>query len=504
MKNRGNVGIPVNHAKKHAAVVKKKKAPKELYIVDKEIEQLAKIGVGKVVEKYGLVFPTRSTKYVPKTSSAQSTKDMDEGAIKLMKYFFKNTGRYENLLMLMDEPPLNPPSMCDSDLALILKFKDETNKGKVLKDFYGEIVVDVGNRPVICQGGWKAQTNVKRFNSVITKIHQQFDEDGRYTRECEECFKVVNEKGGMSCNAHVGDPRPRRKGNPSLGRFWKDDKHHLLKVQSVNPVNGAIPLTPMYVLRIRERLLFDNLPGLQFYVLMILSIKLFLRSEEAIRSDKDNTQGLTIDSIDLEGSIFQDGVLEGLLVKVKGKTDTTPVHLLLWADNDNTLLCPIRHLLVYVYYLQIKDGPLFPDISEIENPPPDGVFSTSLTYDKFNNKIDSLCKKVVHTKIKESRIKKKWGTHCLRKTGYLFAIWGSKDNSNAAYSRIMQSARHSDTNSAVKYELDARTQFAMANYSTTKPQTLVGEWKPCFVSNQSNFNYVEHSNPTELYTVICS
>lgn len=177
-------------------------------------------------------------------------------------------------------------------------------------------------------------------------------------------------------------------------------------------------------------------------------------------------------------------------------------HLILWADNHNTNLCPIRHLLVYIYLLKIKSGPLFPDYEELVlRPPKDGRYKTSLPYFKFRNKVNQLCDDVIHQKVREGRKSKGLGTHCLRKTGYLFAIWGSKDQSNSEYSRIMSSARHQDVASAMKYELDARTQYMMASYSDSNPRALVGEWKPCFLSDYSNFNYVNHTNPTELYLV---
>jgi hypothetical protein len=50
-----------------------------------------------------------------------------------------------------------------------------------------------------------------------------------------------------------------------------------------------------------------------------------------------------------------------------------------------------------------------------------------------------------------------WGTHTLRKTGYLLAIWGKGE-----LEQIMLSARHKTITSAQKYYQDAASLLEMA------------------------------------------
>lgn len=284
-------------------------------------------GIREAVIRYQLEYPKSKEEEMPYNSgpnASDSTIAMDRTCINIMKHLFTITGKYTNLLMLVDNPPLHPPSMDDYDLALVLKYKDQKQKGEELKDHNGNTVNDITGRPVICVGGWKAQINAKKFDVVVSKIHQHFEQTGPYRRECSACFGLQ-----AGCPQHIGDPRTRRKGDASKGniyitlaRIWRAAHKSLLKKQSANPVIGAIPLNPMQVLEIRGMLLYQKLTRLQFWVLMIISIKLFLRSDESTGNTKENTdnsthsQGLTIDSIDLEASIFSRNVLEGLVVKV--------------------------------------------------------------------------------------------------------------------------------------------------------------------------------------------
>jgi hypothetical protein len=50
-----------------------------------------------------------------------------------------------------------------------------------------------------------------------------------------------------------------------------------------------------------------------------------------------------------------------------------------------------------------------------------------------------------------------WGTHTLRKTGYILALWGEGE-----LAKIMMSARHNSLNSAKRYFTDALSLLEIA------------------------------------------
>ena len=91
------------------------------------------------------------------------------------------------------------------------------------------------------------------------------------------------------------------------------------KEQKDHEIIGATPITPFQLEKIRIRLLSSNdVVDLQLYVIILVSIKLFLRSGEAtgdvVDPDTEETiyTGLTMESIVPELSIIENGVIECL------------------------------------------------------------------------------------------------------------------------------------------------------------------------------------------------
>ena len=131
-------------------------------------------------------------------------------------------------------------------------------------------------------------------------------------------------------------------------------------------------------------------------------------------------------------------------VTVQGKTDKQPVTLLLYPDTDNPELCPITNLLIYIYMLEMEGGKLVPTLDEINNPPADRVYTTYLEYQQYQKRFQKECETLFQRK-------GPFGTHTLRKTGYLMSIWAG-----ASFSDAMKSARHLDVKSAQLYERDCK------------------------------------------------
>lgn len=78
---------------------------------------------------------------------------------------------------------------------------------------------------------------------------------------------------------------------------------------------------------------------------------------------------------------------------------------------------------------------------------------TLQSYDSSNFRV----KKTIMTVMGKNGRKGPWGTHTMRKTGYLLAIWGGGSVEN-----IMLSARHSTVESAEHYYQDAGSLLQMA------------------------------------------
>jgi hypothetical protein len=145
--------------------------------------------------------------------------------------------------------------------------------------------------------------------------------------------------------------------------------------------NGDTPLSPKEIMLIRDFLVSSNEPfDFMLYVLILLSILLFLREEEAV-----DVKGISIDKFEFSTSIVSDGGIvdslsvwiKGIFNFMKGKSDQQPILMSLWADSTNSEFCPIQNLLIWIYYSGMKGGMLFPSKSEVDNPPSDGFYKTN-------------------------------------------------------------------------------------------------------------------------------
>ena len=87
----------------------------------------------------------------------------------------------------------------------------------------------------------------------------------------------------------------------------------------------------------------------------------------------------------------------GLCVEVSGKSDEDKKYQRwLWADDNCPDLCPVRHLLIYVYLAGIKGGYLFPRSQELvgQNKPDDGIYLTCVSYNTFRKQFKMIVAQV--------------------------------------------------------------------------------------------------------------
>jgi hypothetical protein len=146
--------------------------------------------------------------------------------------------------------------------------------------------------------------------------------------------------------------------------------------------------------------------------MILLGIKQFLRSDELLDVEvHDFVRDLQI--------IKKEKGVEALVMKICGKSDDIPKDLIIWADEEYPEFCPIRHLLLYVKLSGLKSGYLFPPEWTL----PDAATGKSILpydYDDFLAKMKVLCVEKLGQRSRDNI----YGTHILRKTAYLFAIWG--------------------------------------------------------------------------------
>ncbi|TPX78168.1 hypothetical protein CcCBS67573_g00496 [Chytriomyces confervae] len=142
-----------------------------------------------------------------------------------------------------------------------------------------------------------------------------------------------------------------------------------------------------------------------------------------------------------------------------GKADTTPVHVIMWQIDDLPMLCLLKHLLAWIYLTGIPSGYLLPSQDELDrivemrkNDPSCHIYCKEGISYTVLSQIKSTC--VVSIPYRSGP----FGTHCMRKTGYLLAFWGGGEDSD-----VFKCARHKTASMGANYKRDALGLMPVAN-----------------------------------------
>jgi hypothetical protein len=340
-------------------------------------------------------------------------------------------------------------------------------------------------------GDWKSPGPIYKFRAAMGYLHKLYDNlCQQYFSKCQYCvaLQLNNNTPGTyrSCVNHAGHPQLRELGDPTNSTIYKDEEGAARCRVEAHVVRGSMQLLPGDVRDLRDHLIGTDVKSLQIYVMILLGIKLFLRADELL--------SITMDQFDKTLSVVNADDVRAIGLWIKGKSDKTKKGLYIFEDEKCPEFCPLRHLLVYLSITGITTGYLFPYFKKGEPIPTHGEIKWTYAYwRKFLKKLIRLycgTKKLIDEK--ELRI----GTHTLRKTAYLFAIWGTlKFNGHESgssistrgladiqFGNILMSARHKTLSNACAYIRDSATSLAVSSKESFSQQHAVGYWESIHIS----------------------
>lgn len=342
-------------------------------IADVEMEEVGDTALFKY-------FPGLSFPFGQKGMNPDSTEGDYIYHLQALCRFVIMIGSYDDALILCgvaDAPPVSVESLC-----LYMKYK-RGEKGSPLLGFDNNSVIDAAGAPVLCEGTWKDPHKQDQFKAAVAALHSNNGHNHLPTTPCVDCQK----ERMVGCELHRGHARLLLQGDTTKHiDFVNVDA--ALKKEGANYVpTSAKQIMPREVKQIQRYLTSSGqLKDLQTIVMLLIGIDVFLRHDELGEVKFD-------DFLKKCHTITADGI-KSLAMQIQGKCDKTIKYFYVHMNKTHHEFCTLRHLLPYVYLLNIKGGYLFPTEEELKNPPADGIYKTYMTYDTFSKRLDHLFRTV--------------------------------------------------------------------------------------------------------------
>jgi len=278
------------------------------------------------------------------------------------------------LILLAPAPPF-APAMDVNTIDKFLRFKTSHPGTELKTSFSSKPLKDVFGNQICAEGTWKNPQNGGVLRAGVSNLHVHQNHVAEYTDTCEAYRALPQRYWHRGCHQHAGSPRQKRKNNPvDHAIFGNSAKRVVLDARDASYEEvGCSQLLPSDLRHLQKYLLsFGSLSDLQFWVMIIVAVSLFLRHDELHNIQADH----------FKEDLFEmySGRIDSLVIEIFEKSGKRRMKLRLRADNKYPDLCPVRPLLIYLHLTNYKGGYLFPSSTELESPPSNSIFQTSICF----------------------------------------------------------------------------------------------------------------------------
>lgn len=499
------------------------------------------------------------------SNKSQSTRDAMYLSWGEMFRFFLLIGDYQSALLLDDERcPMNPLPFKPLSYCMYLDYKCMI-PGSVVLDGKGEPLLDINGNTVKAVGSFNSLSGLQKCQAAVKMIHQNIYPDtcsGPYKVACDECRRLnafsleratdavqqnladpaaptvgddsdneapvliphVDEQADApspilwsSCNRHANNPALQCSG--SVLQYPPVELHFsewLNTKRNTHVIKGCGQLLPHEVRKLKAALLLKQKPSdCMMWVIILVGITYFLRSDEVLSLQvedfidsyypKGKAAGLPEEGKDAltNCQVFRYNSLRSFAFEVQGKTDKCPQRFAVFPNDVYPEFCVKRTLLWYIKTFNIQSGYLFPSFAQLDDCYRNGIpvqcHTQPLSYDSFNSTLKKLIVGVLGKDKKLFTV----GSHTLRKTGYLFAVWGYYEGQSnpqvdmppLALAEISVNARHQSVKHAATYQRDAATLFRLSKEERNHRQNQVGPYQSTVLFPGSHGTGVTPSTP---------
>lgn len=398
-------------------------------------------------------------------------------------------------------------------------------------------------------GAWSSPGCLIKSHTALDLLHDcHTNLKYAFVEECRACSSLnpgLDLSKGIvgsslpACPDHVNTPVVKPRGNAMSDKTVKNEMTSLKQeLNDTHNPKGNFQLTPSQIREIRRELLkgskkgsVQTIAGAQLYLMMIMGIILFGRSDDVCTIKLG-------DFPPCHGNVGIDPfTVRYVSIYFLGKNRKQYTLLRLFRDDICPEFCPVRHLLTYLHITGIEGvgSFLFPKLKDLKvhvaeretNSNLKKQFDAHVPYANFKDRMKVSCKltiapilsvllytnctlpartqsiivKVLQKNSEYDEEKMTVGTHTLRKTGFLFAVFGvlteyntTGRRSRAGHTRIQPmddvaiclSARHNVTTKTHAYYQDAMTRFVEYQLDPQlAEENRVAPWKANFVQHDT-------------------
>lgn len=216
---------------------------------------------------------------------AQKTLSSYEGNLRQLEYFLALIQDWESMVILLPDSPNFCPSIDANSLVSFIDWKVLEEGTILVNSRNGQPFPSLLGDFVKADGGWSNPDCISSFGAAVSAVHIAKGMKGvPYSDPCENCIAVYQDEDNQSnsCSFHVQSPRLWRVGNPRSSVEFENRIKKMWKIDLTGYVpRGDTMLLPQELVNIRARLLSQNtFSSVRLWTMMLLSVKLFLRSSE--------------------------------------------------------------------------------------------------------------------------------------------------------------------------------------------------------------------------------
>jgi hypothetical protein len=355
-------------------------------------------------------------------------------------------------------------------------------------------------------GDWNAPHVVDKFRASLGYLHRLHPNLRiPYSPRCVECVSAnvgidsTTTHMYRSCVNHAGRPCLIEVGCATNSTEFLDEVLIAKKKMQGHVVRGAMSLLPCDIRDLRRALVGKDLQSFQIYLMVLLGIKLFLRADKLL--------SLRLEQFEKKAYVVDGNDVHGICLWIQGKKDVTKKYVYLWTDEQCPEFCPVRHLLVYLALTKITSGLLFPYVGKGKKKYDPTIHVNEWCYNKWLAMLKFLVSCHCRTKKglpEDSLIK--IGTHTLRKSAYVFAVFGimkyngftvddlttsvETGTAHLQLANLLKSARHATLQNAMTYFEDASTLYEVVKHQNLPHLHKIGIWKSIHIQDIEKFQCV--------------